>query len=390
MSDKSKFAIPIAVSLTILGYILLYFLIFQHKWIHVVSELEYLMAKRYTVTVDLAIEPNHLPNDFNAREKLLTEINGILLKRIREVDHNSTDANTGTLSYTISRVLYPNDMVWLLSTKGEIAFYQTFEASEVISYFAEIDKALAKTIVKQKMAEAEARKTQGNASVGDQLFADFIPDSMAEERTLSEVKRENGNPLFEILYVNVNGDFSNSNGNIGEGPIVGRAFIKDTAKINSYLSLPETKQLLPADLKLMWGTSTFTQEKTAIALYAIQQPYQLSEPPLSGKFIKDASHTFSDSFPAVDFSFNIQGSSKWERMTKEASSSLINGRPVKKCIAIVVDNRVFSAPRVQQAILEGKAQVTGIENLGEAINLATIIKSGELPVPVITQKVIIK
>ena len=69
-------------------------------------------------------------------------------------------------------------------------------------------------------------------------------------------------------------------------------------------------------------------------------------------------------------------------MTDEAANSTIvaNGKttPVKRCVAIVLDNRVFSAPRVQNKISGGNTQITGIGEVVEATDLANILKSGQL------------
>jgi SecD/SecF fusion protein len=160
--------------------------------------------------------------------------------------------------------------------------------------------------------------------------------------------------------------------------MVGRAFGKDTAKVNRLLGRSEIKALFPRDLKLLWGAHPLGNSNI-YGLYAIKQNPASPEAPLTGEVINDAYQSFDQfGIPEVDITMNALGAAKWEKMTEAAVNGNVNGRSVKKCIAIVLDNRVFSAPRVQQKISGGRSQITGIENLEEAIDLANILKSGKL------------
>ncbi|MCL6557872.1 MAG: signal peptidase I [Firmicutes bacterium] len=53
-----------------------------------------------------------------------------------------------------------------------------------------------------------------------------------------------------------------------------------------------------------------------------------------------------------------------------------------KPIAIILDGQVLQNPVVQEPILNGKAQITGYRSLEEAHNIAILLRSGALPVPV--------
>lgn len=96
---------------------------------------------------------------------------------------------------------------------------------------------------------------------------------------------------------------------------------------------------------------------------------------LSGKHIKKASVDFNqqDGKPQVALSFNNEGSKLFGEITQ---------RNVGKPVAIVVDNFLISAPTVQQAILDGKAVITGNFTVDEAKKLAISINSGALPLSI--------
>jgi preprotein translocase subunit SecD len=70
---------------------------------------------------------------------------------------------------------------------------------------------------------------------------------------------------------------------------------------------------------------------------------------------------------------NAEGAREWARIT---------GANVDKQIAIVLDNAVFSAPRVKQKIIGGNSQIDGMAGMEEARLLEIVLKAGALPAPV--------
>jgi protein-export membrane protein SecD len=76
----------------------------------------------------------------------------------------------------------------------------------------------------------------------------------------------------------------------------------------------------------------------------------------------------------VNLSFSNQGKNKFEL----ATANLIG-----KQIAIILDDEVIIAPVVRDKISEGRAEISGIESVQEAQNIAVLIKSGNLPVDLI-------
>ncbi|GAB6888079.1 protein translocase subunit SecD [Desulfothermus okinawensis JCM 13304] len=95
---------------------------------------------------------------------------------------------------------------------------------------------------------------------------------------------------------------------------------------------------------------------------------------LTGDYITDASVAF-DQFnqPYVTLSFNRQGARIFERVT---------GENVNKRLAIILDNKVYSAPVIREKISGGRASITGRFTLDEAHDLAIVLRAGSLPAPV--------
>ena len=95
---------------------------------------------------------------------------------------------------------------------------------------------------------------------------------------------------------------------------------------------------------------------------------------VSGERLVDAQQTFQDGQPVVSFRFDSVGARQFGRTTGEHV-----GRP----LAILLDNEVISAPRINEPILGGSGIISGSFSLTEAQNLALLLRAGALPAPLV-------
>jgi preprotein translocase subunit SecD len=105
-------------------------------------------------------------------------------------------------------------------------------------------------------------------------------------------------------------------------------------------------------------------------------PYLLKEKTLmTGDVIKDGRVAIDSQFqePYVAMEFNDIGAKLFEQIT---------ATNVKKRLAIILDDNVYSAPVIQERIGGGRAQITGRFDMKEASDLAIVLRSGALPAPV--------
>jgi preprotein translocase subunit SecD len=105
-------------------------------------------------------------------------------------------------------------------------------------------------------------------------------------------------------------------------------------------------------------------------------PYLLREKTLmTGEVLKDARVALDSQFsePYVALEFDDIGGKLFEQIT---------GANVKKRLAIILDNNVYSAPVIQERIGGGRAQITGRFTMEEANDLAIVLRAGTLPAPV--------
>ena len=96
---------------------------------------------------------------------------------------------------------------------------------------------------------------------------------------------------------------------------------------------------------------------------------------LTGQYITDARVQIDTrtNDPYVSLSFNSRGAKLFERVT---------GENVGKNLAIVLDNKVNSAPVIKSKISGGRAVIEGRYTMAEARDLAIILRAGALPAPV--------
>jgi len=95
---------------------------------------------------------------------------------------------------------------------------------------------------------------------------------------------------------------------------------------------------------------------------------------LTGALLSEAKVTLDTQFstPHVSIAFNPEGAKRFEEIT---------AANVKKRMAIILDNTVYSAPVIQERIAGGNAQITGSYGMDEAKDLSIVLKAGALPAP---------
>ena len=162
----------------------------------------------------------------------------------------------------------------------------------------------------------------------------------------------------------------------GYGATVGYApDAKTQAAVDAVLATPAAKSLLPSDLRLRWGVkptvhtdANGNEVNYGIALYALKA--NGGKPALDGKAVSDAAAN-PDPIRGIEVSMrmNAEGARQWARVT---------GQNVGHQVAIVLDEKVYSAPNVNDKIEGGQSSITGDFSLEEARDLANVLKSGKM------------
>ncbi|MDQ1139601.1 protein translocase subunit SecDF [Pedobacter agri] len=271
----------------------------------------------------------------------------------------------------------------LLQGSAELQFWQVYQVQEVAPLLENINKTLASTL----KTEAPATTTDTAAKAGSKLagLENAAKDSTDKGKLAGLAKKDStavraelakSNPLYAVLSLPI---YQGENGQqqLMPGAVVGMSLQKDTAKVNSYLKLPEVAAAIPSTMKFMWSVKPREGSKV-FELYAIKVTSADGKPDLGGDAISDSRADFDQKGkPEVTMYMTSEGAAKWKKITAEAAADPNN----KKSIAIVLDNMVYSAPTVQNEIGGGVSSITGNFTQADTKDLSNILKAGKLPAP---------
>ena len=258
--------------------------------------------------------------------------------------------NSNRILVELPGVKEPERVRKLLQGTASLEFWTTYNGTELVPALLRADaavKALNATEI------VEAAQTEG-------LAAEVA--ATEGEQAASRFSREQ-NPLLALLSPDYAG-----------GAVLGAAVAADVATINKYLALPEVRDCFPADIAFKWGIKGEPMFDNRLCLYAIKVERADGKAPLDGSVISDARATYAQTGAdaEVSMAMNSNGISEWAQLTADN---------IGKCIAIVLDGYVYSAPVVRNKIEGGNSSITGNFTIQEAQDLANVLKSGKVPAP---------
>jgi SecD/SecF fusion protein len=277
----------------------------------------------------------------------------------------------------------------LLQGSAKLEFYDTYDNSQVAQLLFNINGIIA---AKNKSAGKKdttataapvAAATTDTAQKSGSLLSK-VKQNTNKDTAAAALKNKNqlaeSMPLFSVLQPNAG---QTPNGmQAYPGPVVGYAAIKDTAKVNSYLALPEVKTVIPRNMKLLWAAKAPEAGGKALQLYAIKLSGTENGPVLSGDVITDAVSAANqvDGGYEVTMVMNSDGAKTWARVTADAAGNAQDPND-NRSIAIVLDDNVVSAPRVNGEITGGRSAISGNFTQDETRDLANVLKAGRLDAP---------
>ena len=265
--------------------------------------------------------------------------------------------NTGRILVELPGVKEPERVRKLLQGTASLEFWTTFENSEIAPYLAEANQLLADLLADDTAAAPAAAKKD--------VVAEEIEAQGESEEDFAAYRK--ANPLYAVLQPSQ-----------GRGTAcIGYAAIKDTALVNRYLSMPQVRDIFPAEFRPMWSVKPADYLKTdnIYELIAIKSDSRDGQAPLDGSAVTDARVSYDNGrggYPGVSMTMNAEGANIWAHLTKDN---------IGKQIAIVLDGTVYSYPTVQGEISGGSSAITGTFSVEEATDLTNVLKSGKLPAP---------
>jgi preprotein translocase subunit SecD len=155
------------------------------------------------------------------------------------------------------------------------------------------------------------------------------------------------------------------------GRLPGQYYVarSDVDRLKAYLSHPDVRAALPPGKVVRWGTdSASLGGQFYVPLYLLD-----ARPIITGEYLQDAKPNTSPQEGAlVEFKLNNEGGRRFRNET---------AKHIKDNMAIVLDDRVITAPVIQSAIGSSGQITLGSNDLQEAQDLALVLRAGALPAP---------
>lgn len=269
----------------------------------------------------------------------------------------------------------------LLKGTAQLEFWATYsgdmsdprllaEYNRVAGYLTATDEYLASR-ANTAATDAENDTVAAEANVTDtvaEAVIEPLPGEAAMDAQSEQFKKDH--PLMSLMAQRQYAPYP---------PVVFYATEADTAAVNRMIAEGVRAGKVNArEVKYLWSVKPVEENSNVYELYAIKiedfdRNTNLPKAKLDGSVITDARQDFSNTEGnEISMSMNSEGAHAWKNITHDN---------VGKCVAIVLDDQVYSAPRVNGEIAGGRSSITGNFTLDEAKDLANVLKSGKLPAP---------
>ena len=308
-------------------------------------------------------------NSFNVVRNRIDKF-GVVQPNIQKLEGQS-----GRIMVEMPGIKEPERVRKLLQGSANLEFWETYNSQEIYPYLVQLNQKYAITGGEAETEEAAADSTATAEVAADSVaatsgdlaakLASGKKDAKVDAKAKADALKQN--PLLAVLQP------------VPQGlSIVGYANARDTADVNKVIYSDIARQVLPAECKLRWGAQPedFGGENTKgdiFALYALKVTEPNGRAPLEGDVITNAKDEFDQmGHPSVSMQMNSDGARRWSQITKQN---------IGKAVAIVLDDAVYSAPRILTQIDGGNSQITGNFTIEDTKDLANTLNSGKMPAP---------
>lgn len=292
----------------------------------------------------------------------------------------SLDPNRDLIMVEMPGVDNPARVREFLTKSAKLEFWETYRTSDpgIGQAFQAADKLAAAGAALSNDSTSVTTPETASTSMRDSI----IYDDLGKEIDTVQVPVIAGVTTPDAASTGAQGPLLNAlKLNAGSLPpsVMGIADKSQLATINGILEREDVLALFPKNAKFMWSFKPTQDDKGKLTnnyeLYLINNLAGAEQAPLDGEVVTSAAQTLNpvSGDVEVNLRMNAKGAKKWAEMTTKAAN---NGN---REIAIVLDNEVVSAPRVNDAITQGSSSISGNFTVEEANDFASILEVGKLP-----------
>jgi SecD/SecF fusion protein len=306
-------------------------------------------------------------NSFNVVRNRIDKF-GVVQPNIQKLE-----GQAGRIMVEMPGIKEPERVRKLLQGSANLEFWETYNSQEIVPLLAQLNQQYAAVagagkdttaVAAADTAKADTAKAEAKSGLAAALGSKGSKDLAADKNKQAELIKKQ-NPLFSIFQPSQGQSLS----------VVGYASARDTAEVDKIIYSDLAKRILPQGLKLLWSAKAaeFDKKGDIFELHAIRVTEPSGRAPLEGDVITTAKDDFDQmGHPCVSMQMNSDGARRWSQITKQN---------IGKAVAIVLDDAVYSAPRVNGQIDGGNSQISGNFSIEDTKDLANTLNSGKMPAP---------
>lgn len=267
-----------------------------------------------------------------------------------------------------------------LQSSANLQFWEVYNISELGASIQQADESFNVLMGGKATTDTTAATAVDSTSVAanNDTTGQSADTSLAALAGAQTPKADTANPLGgrRSLGEFIQFSIDPRTGQAVDNGQIGYVLIKDTALVREYLQNPTVRTKFPADIAFMYGipeTGADKKKTNFVPLYGIKT-FGNTAAKLEGEAVVDARQDYNPTTGGVEVSMrmNPAGARTWEQLTRANKG---------RSIAIVLDDMVYSAPRVNDVISGGNSSISGNFTEQEGQDLANILKAGKLPAP---------
>ncbi|MCF0243852.1 MAG: protein translocase subunit SecDF [Bacteroidaceae bacterium] len=311
-----------------------------------------------------------IDNSYNVVRQRIDKF-GVVQPNIQKLE-----GQAGRIMVEMPGVREPERVRKLLQGSANLEFWETYNSDEAIPYLNQLASrwessggAVDTTATQEAQPDSAAvvAKEEAKADSAKSLSAKLSTGKGKKSETIQDAALEEAKKKNPLIALNMMP---------GGLSVVGLASARDTAIINKVIYSELAKQVLPSDMKLLWSAkpSDYTTSSNIFELHALRITQANGRAPLEGDVVTNAEDKFDQmtNKPTVSMTMNSDGARRWAALTKAN---------IGKAIAIVLDDAVYSAPRVNGEIPGGQSEISGNFTIQDTKDLSNTLKSGRMPAP---------
>ena len=300
---------------------------------------------------------NYLRSSINTA---VSNVKSVVEKRINQANVTQPVVQIvegGRISVELPGVDNPKRMEDLVEKSAQLEFFEVYGGADGIRVLNDLIKTASSSSVETVEADTTSKDSSNNDSTKN-----AAKPANSQKTLLASILKPFGK---------------------GDGPSVATVKAADRQVLEKILAEERFKSVLEPAVKVAYSAKPMDADASGKAIENSDEYYVY--------FLKrdrDGNAALSSSEENIieDARENTNQTGQLEvtmQMTNTAASrwAQVTGANVGKYIAIVLDNRVYSAPVVNQKISGGNSQISGNFDIREAQDLANVLKAGKLPAP---------